>query len=102
MIIDNQKEKVLKAKKRFHSMPLFIMELWVRNAVEAGNEGDLEVLIQNPLASEFDGGFNWNSSAQGGHFWNCVCCPVGIHYFGFTLSRIEAEVMDYIDFQHFN
>ena len=100
MIIDNQKENVLKAKKMFPNMPLFVMELWVRNAIEAGNEGDLEVLIQDPIAMDINGGFNWNSSAQGGHFWDCMCGPVGIHYCGFTLSRIEAEVSEYLDFQH--
>ena len=102
MIIDKQKDEVLKIKKKLPKMPLWAMELWVRNSIREGNNGDLNDLLMRPYAGPSDGGFDWVNSLQGGNFWSCMCGDTPIHYFGMSISRVHAEVSDYLDFQHFS
>lgn len=99
MIIDRQKEAVIRVKDKMPKMPLFIMELWVRRAIEAGNVGDLEALYNDPSASTIDGGFIWANTAEGGCFWSLIMgeCNSRIDD---ELRHIEQATSKYIDFQH--
>lgn len=98
MIIDKQKEAVLAIKDSGGCTSVVALELWTRYSIEEGNSGDLEALRIDPYVGPARGGFNWGNTPQDGSFWSSVL-------FGgrpYLLDSITDEVMDYIDFQHFN
>lgn len=98
MIIDKQKDSVLAIKNEGGCRSIIALELWTRYSIEAGNTGDLEVLRKNYMASRDTGGFNWGETPQNGEFWMDVLCG----HVPYMLDSIVDEVMDYLDFQHFN
>ena len=99
MIIDGQKDAVIRVKDKMPKMPLFIMELWVRRAIEAGNVGDLEVLYNDRDAPTIDGGFIWANTSEGRRFWSLIMseCNSSVND---ELRHIEQTTSEYIDFQH--
>ena len=98
MIIDKQKNTVLAIRKEGGCCSTIALELWTRYSIEVGNAGDLEVLRKCRMASRESGGFNWVETPQGGDFW----LEVLRGYSPSMLDSIVDEVLNYIDFQHFN
>ena len=98
MIIDKQKDTVWAIRNEGGCGSLVVLELWARNSIVAGNAGDLEVLRRTRYAGTFSGGFNWDETPQPYDFWPTVLR--GDPHL--ELNSIVDEVMDYIDFQHFN
>ena len=99
MIIDGQKEAVIKVKNKMCKMPLFVMELWVRRAIEAGNVGRLHDFANYPSAATDDGGFIWANTVEGRSFWSHVTGQC-YSYVSQALSELEYETSKYLDFQH--
>lgn len=98
MIIDNQREKAFEVRKKFPHIPLFAIELWIRNCILQGNEGSLDVFISDPYASRHGGGFCWANSPQQHEFWNKLLQEQQLPS---SLSDEIDKVSDYIDFNLF-
>lgn len=98
MIIDKHRDTALELRKKFPNMSIFVMELWVRNSLAVGNEGDISILLHDKWADDERGGFNWDCSIEGSTFWHMVLvsCISAPH-----LTGLKTETEEYLDFQHF-
>jgi hypothetical protein len=98
MVIDKHRDTVFELKKKLPNMPIFVMELWIRNSLAVGNKGDISILLHNMWADELRGGFDWERSFEGYTFWNMAinsCISVS------RLTGLKTETEEYLDFQHF-
>lgn len=99
MIIDKQKDTVWAIRNEGGCSSIIALELWTRYSIEAGNTGDLEALRRDVMVGASHGGFYWGNTPQGGGaFWSSMLDGRSHP----LLTGIIDEVMDYIDFQHFN
>jgi hypothetical protein len=99
MIIDKDPESLDIIREELPHMTSLLIEHWVRNCIEQGNEGNLEVLIRIPYAGRSRGGFDWCESRQGEDFWHRALTG---KLPAFMLISLDLNAYEYIDFKRFN
>lgn len=97
MVIDYQKTQVKELLGKYRRLGVPILELWARNSIAAGNQGELQRLIDDPFANESNGGFNWRDfELKRGRWENLLLIGEA------PSPVVTEELSKYLDFEEFS